>query len=1020
MKTLKQLCVVRETVFDSSRRDTVLDLTDLTLGQIDADEFFKTNYVTDGMRTLLREGFYRFSGKSPQSTFILTQAMGGGKTHNMLALGLLAKHPELRQEVLGDDYDDDLDEVRVVAFTGRESDAPLGIWGAIAEQLGKKEVFNPYYSPLSAPGQTAWVNLLQGKPLLILLDELPPYFENARAREIGNTDLATVTTTALSNLLVAVNRPELNNVCIVISDLKATYGEGSEQIGIALRNLENEVSRGALPLDPVQHNTPEIYHILRKRIFLDIPHDDEIKEIAASYAQAVEDARQMDVTSASPEEYARRIREAYPFHFSIRDLYSRFRENPGFQQTRDLIRLMRTVVAHMYESGRADQAYLIHPYDIDLNHKDTLVQVSRINPKLENAISHDIASGGTAEAETIDANRSGQDAQDTATLLFMASLSNVPGTPRGLTRSEVVSHLCAPGRDVSQLEKNVLRPFFTSAWYLHTDTDGRLFFKDVQNLNARLKTTAESYNRQSSLKELRQFLSGLFEPTLKDVYQRIQVLPGLDEITVDADKVTLVITEPRPGGGLSEDLQAFFDDLDYQNRVLFLTGQRGTLQYLIDKAARLKAIRHILKEMQTEKVPEHDPQYISALDLEEEITLQLLSAARETFTTLIYPHFSGLRSADFVMNFTDNNYNGEKQIRHTLEQKGKFTTEIEDDTFRKKCEQRLFTQKEMLWSEIQKRAAAYTEWPWHHPDALKRLKERLVHEDKWRESGSYVEKPPFPKPETSIRFQEMERNHDTGEVRLRLTPVHGNTVYYEVGGEATTASAKIEDYRNFTTDALRVSFLCVDSGGEHQTGPAIAWENKITIQSRDYQSADGRVVELKDSPQATIYYTTDGSNPLNNGGVYNGPFVVPKGTQVVLAVAKKDGIVSEQHQRRIDWEAKQDVVIDPNKPAQWRRRHNPSTTKDVYDFMDWLQMLDASAQGVRIVVTGEQWVDLSLHREISLNGAQLKEAVEYLRGLLDSGEVSLEADVLQFGSGQQLLDWVEKEKTEIRPNEVEQ
>jgi hypothetical protein len=25
--------------------------------------------------------------------------------------------------------------VRVLAFTGRESDAPLGIWGAIAEQL---------------------------------------------------------------------------------------------------------------------------------------------------------------------------------------------------------------------------------------------------------------------------------------------------------------------------------------------------------------------------------------------------------------------------------------------------------------------------------------------------------------------------------------------------------------------------------------------------------------------------------------------------------------------------------------------------------------------------------------------------------------------------------------------------------------------------------------------------------------------------------------------------------------------
>ena len=32
--------------------------------------------------------------------------------------------------------------------------------------------FSDYYSPLSAPGQTAWVNLLQGGPLVIMLDHV--------------------------------------------------------------------------------------------------------------------------------------------------------------------------------------------------------------------------------------------------------------------------------------------------------------------------------------------------------------------------------------------------------------------------------------------------------------------------------------------------------------------------------------------------------------------------------------------------------------------------------------------------------------------------------------------------------------------------------------------------------------------------------------------------------------------------------------------------------------------------------
>ena len=175
MKTLRQLCKPRQSVFDRNRRDVVLDLTDLVEDRVKPVEFFAENYLTDGMKRLLREAFRRFEGKSSQGVFVLTQAMGGGKTHNMIALGLLAKYPELRRQVMADIYEaNDVGEVRVVAFTGRESDAPFGIWGAIAEQLGKKESFKDYYSPLSAPGLTAWINLLQGGPKLILLDELPP------------------------------------------------------------------------------------------------------------------------------------------------------------------------------------------------------------------------------------------------------------------------------------------------------------------------------------------------------------------------------------------------------------------------------------------------------------------------------------------------------------------------------------------------------------------------------------------------------------------------------------------------------------------------------------------------------------------------------------------------------------------------------------------------------------------------------------------------------------------------------
>jgi len=360
---LKKLCKLRESVFNKDRRDVVLDLSDLLESKIDGNAFFDENFITAGMKTLIEKTFGRLEGSGDQaSTFLLTQAMGGGKTHNMIALGLLALDPALRQQVLGEKSPgNDLQTVRVVGFNGRQSDAPLGVWGAIAEQLGKKEAFNDYYSPLQAPGETAWINLLKGEPTIIMLDELPPYMEYVKSKEIGNSDLSVVTTTALSNLLVAVNKAALSNVCVIISDLTASYQGGSRQITKALDNLQSETNRSALRIEPVNTHGDELYHILRTRIFKELPDNAAIKEIANQYASAVKSVKEMDVTSASPDSYAAQLIESYPFHFSIRDLYARFKENPGFQQTRGLICLMRTIVSSMYETGTADKQMLMQP-----------------------------------------------------------------------------------------------------------------------------------------------------------------------------------------------------------------------------------------------------------------------------------------------------------------------------------------------------------------------------------------------------------------------------------------------------------------------------------------------------------------------------------------------------------------------------------------------------------------------------------------------------------------------------------
>jgi hypothetical protein len=80
--TIKQLCAPR----------------DFASGRIDGRAFFQRNYFTAGLELLVRRGFQRLAGKSDDGAFHLTQAMGGGKTHSLIAFGLLAADPTLRPE----------------------------------------------------------------------------------------------------------------------------------------------------------------------------------------------------------------------------------------------------------------------------------------------------------------------------------------------------------------------------------------------------------------------------------------------------------------------------------------------------------------------------------------------------------------------------------------------------------------------------------------------------------------------------------------------------------------------------------------------------------------------------------------------------------------------------------------------------------------------------------------------------------------------------------------------------------
>lgn len=1021
MKTLFEACKPRESVFDETKRDDTLDLSNLLDGSIDGKHFFEETFITEGMELLFDTAFKRFEGKASSGLVKLTQAMGGGKTHNMVALGVLAKNKEIRKSILNGKYANVDSDIRVVAYTGRESYLEFGIWGEIAEQLGKKELFNTFYTPLMAPGQSAWINLLKSDtPTLILLDELPPYLQNAKTIPVGTGTVADITTTALANLFNAVGKAELHNVCIVVSDLQATYEEGSQLLQKSFKELENEIERSAINIEPVGANTDDLYNILRTRLFEKVGKKEDIDKIAMEYRRAVVEARQMGYTNYSPEEIVKGIYTSYPFHPSIRDLFARFKENPGFQQTRGFIRLTRMMVRDLYSGDiKAKNRYLINAFDMNLNDKELMPMVKSIKPRLSNAISHDIANQGMSVAEIMDDQAKSTDMEDLSKLILVSSLANVTNAIIGLSIQELIGYMAEPGRDITRL-KTALEEYKVKAWYLYTDKNERLFFKDIKNVNAELLDLVNTYSYEVAKQKIKDILKDKFRPKLLDCYQEVLVFPSIEEIELKKDKITLILTEPYPGNkGLSPDIEKFFEDTTYKNRVMFLSGQRSSMEGLINIAKQYKAMETIIYRMNNEeKLPENDPQYQQALDLFDKVNLQLLQATRETFVTLHYPKRKGLANDDFEMKFNENNYDVEDQIRDLLIKVMKFTKQTDTEEFRGMFEDRIFTQRQMTWNNLKERVATITAWPWHNPRALEDLRDDMLRKGVWIETGGYLDKEP-PAPETSVFVREIGEDKNTGEVTLKIQPHNGDTVHYEINGDATEASMVVEDIHNFKTKELKLSFLCVDSTGKNTTGPVEYWTRKINLQHKIYDKDGKSSVELKaTSPNVTIRYTTDGSNPKESGGVYEEGFIIPEGTKFIQAIAFNESLGVYSDVMQIEVKEKK-FEIDKEKPVHLIEPIVSNNTTETFNVVEKLSKYDLSVSGVTIGITEKGSGSNTGFIELTMGDFYIKKPenlVEELKGLIDkffddkSFETHITINKVIFDSGQGFEEWVSDNK----------
>ncbi len=920
MKTIRDACDLQDNALSIKLSDQVEQLDELITAEADGAAFFDKTFLTQGMQDLVSEGIARLAGASSQAVFHLKQAMGGGKTHLLVGFGLLAKHPSLRAtHCAGISHVDAFDSAAIAAFNGRNSPEHY-LWGEIAEQLGKGDQFRGFWtSGPKAPDEKDWLKLFEGdRPVLILLDEMPPYFHYLDTQKVGNGTVADIATRAFANLLTAAGKKK--NVCVVVSDLAAAYDAGGRLINRALQDARAELGRQERNITPVDLAANEIYDILRKRLFKSLPDKAEIADVADAFGRKLAEAAKAKAANRGAESIADEITSTYPFHPLLKNVVALFKENEQFKQTRGLIELVSRLLKSVWQRP-ANDVFLIGPQHFDLSLAEVRDKLTEISGMRE-VIARDLWDAQqSAHTQIIDLQSGKDTATQVGSLLLTASLSTAVNAVKGLTREEMVECLVSPLREPSDF-LTAFEELEGVAWYLHHTPEGRYYFDRQENLTKLLQSLAQEAPENQVDDLIRHRLRDMFKPTRKTVYEEVLPLPKLDDVAdrVRKGRVLLVVS---PDSKIPpEEVQKFFEGMSQKNNLCALTGDK-TAMGSVQKAAR----QLFASQKADGRIPKGHPQREDLERKQQSYEQDFNATVLSLFDQVLFPIQRAGRPPQLVSKPLDATrdgtkpFNGEEQIEKTLTSNPiKLYLDVDEDfdPIRDKAQDLLWpeNQDDVRWADAADRYAEQAGMPWLPPRGLETLKSIACNRGLWEDLGNgYLSKKPTKK-RTSAQVVAEPLVGDEGRVQLKVNPVNAGPaprIHYAEDAAVSESSPVLKD-NPYSTTALHVGFLVCDVSDQYQTGDPVLWSNRLLLRNRLDEKDGKRIVELLVAPRGEIRYTLDGSEP-REGIHYEGPIPIGDDDVLLRAFASAEGLEAKAD-FRFAARGEKGVQIDDVKPAR--------------------------------------------------------------------------------------------------------
>lgn len=1027
MKTVRDACQLQPTALSIKLSDQIEQLDQLIGDEGDGIAFLERTHITQGMQDLINEGIGRLAGASAQAIFHLKQAMGGGKTHLLVGFGLLAKHPALRKKYCGGaSHTDAFGSAAIAAFNGRNNPDHF-FWGEIASQLGKGDLFRAYWTAgPKAPDEKDWLKLFEGDaPILILLDEMPPYFHYLDTQKVGNGTVADIATRAFANMLTAAGKKK--NICVVVSDLSAAYDTGGRLINRALQDARAELGRQERSITPVDLAANEIYEILRKKLFAILPDTAEIADIASAYGRKLAEAAKAKTAHRGAEAISDEIAASYPFHPRLKNVIALFKENEQFKQTRGLIELVSRLLKSVWERKDND-VFLIGPQHFDLSIAEVRDKLTEISG-MRDVIAKDIWDAQqSAHAQVIDLEAGKDSAAQVSALVLTASLSTAVNAVKGLAREEMVECLASPLREPSEFLA-AFEELEGVAWYLHHTPEGRYYFDRQENLTKLLQSLANDAPENQIDDLIRHRLRDMFKASRRTAYEEALPLPRLDEV---ADRIrrgrVLVIVSPDSKIP-PEEVQRFFEGLSQKNNLCVLTGDK-TAMGSVEKAAR----QLYAAQKADGRIPKGHPQREDLERKQAAYEQDFNSTVLGLFDKVLFPIQRAGKEAQLAAKPLDltrdatKPFDGEAQIEKTLVSnplKLYLDVEMEFDAIRDKAEDLLWPagQAETRWADTADRFTEQAGMPWLPPRGLDQLKGIATNRGLWEDLGNgYVTKKPAKK-RTSAQVVVEQGPDDEGRVRLKVNPVNAGPaprIHYAEEAQVSESSPLLKE-NPYSTTALRVGFLVCEPSGQYETGDPVVWTNRLVLRNRLTEQGGKRLVELLVAPRGEIRYTLDGSEP-RNGMPYEGPLAIGDGEVLLRAFAAAEGLEAKAD-FRFPAKGKKGVQIDETKLARLVSRTVYKLDSRASTFEGLKQASDSGVAFETVTLDVGQGAQSAriMVGELRVEGAYLTQLLEIvLDKFPPDTPVTMSFRKAHFASGHDLKQFCEKLRIEITQGSVEQ